>query len=154
MYRFSRISQQRLDTLDPKLQDILNEAIKHIDFSIMQGYRSKEEQNRLYPKFTKLRYPHSKHNRRPSLAVDICPFIRPFGAITGHPSQIEGLMIKTGRRKREVEDFVVKSYARLMGNIERIAFEKDIKIRLGMDWTMDFNMLDQNFHDLAHIELV
>jgi hypothetical protein len=154
MYKFSNTSLARLNTCHPKLQEILNEAINHIDFTVMQGHRTKEEQNKLYPKFTKLEYPKSKHNRYPSHAVDICPFIPPYGAITGHPTQIQDMMVLTKKRKAEVEVFIVKAYARLMGNIERIAFEKDIKIRLGMDWNMNFDMLDQNFHDLPHIELV
>ena len=154
MYKFSKTSLDRLSSCHPDLQLICNEGIEFIDFSVVQGHRNKEQQDRLYPRFTKVKYPNSKHNSKPSRAVDVCPFIQPFGVITGHPQNIENIMIVSKRSKREVEDFIVKAYARLMGQLERIAYDNDIKVRLGMDWSMNYNMLDQTFHDLGHIELL
>ncbi len=54
----------------------------------------------------------------------------------------------------KIDSFVLKSYARLIGHIERVAYVNDIWIRLGLDWDGDFDMLDQNFDDLGHWELL
>lgn len=74
MAKFGRRSLIELQTLDSRLQEILEEAIKEIDFIILQGFRGQEEQDRAFRKgFSKLKFPESKHNRLPSLAVDIAP---------------------------------------------------------------------------------
>lgn len=75
MPSFGRKSREVLHTCDERLQNILNEAIKHYDFSVVHGYRNMEEQNTLFNQgFSKLRWPLSKHNSYPSRAVDIVPF--------------------------------------------------------------------------------
>jgi hypothetical protein len=53
----------------------------------------------------------------------------------------------------QINSMIDKSYARLMGHIEAIAYVNDIGIRLGLDWDGDYNLLDQTFHDLGHWEL-
>lgn len=81
MPKFSRISQQRLSTCHPDLQTVLNEAIKFIDFSIVEGYRTKADQERLY-KEGKTKTLNSKHFLKfcPehggsfSYAVDVVPY--------------------------------------------------------------------------------
>jgi peptidoglycan L-alanyl-D-glutamate endopeptidase CwlK len=75
MPKFGKRSRERLHTLDPRLQDVLNEAIEEYDFSVLHGYRGMESQNNLYNMgFSKLRFPNSKHNSYPSRAVDIIPY--------------------------------------------------------------------------------
>ena len=45
------------------------------DIIILFGYRGEKEQNEAFERGTsKLRWPNSKHNRLPSLAVDIAPY--------------------------------------------------------------------------------
>ncbi len=84
MYKFSKRSKDNLDTAHEDLQLIFNEVIKHIDCTVISGYRSPEEQNKLYQQgrtepgnivtnidgYTK----KSKHNYSPSLAVDVVPY--------------------------------------------------------------------------------
>jgi len=74
--KFDEDSLQKLKDLHPKLQDILNEAIKRYDFIITSGYRSPEYQYSLFKQkltpcdgYTK----KSLHNTYPSPAVDIVP---------------------------------------------------------------------------------
>jgi hypothetical protein len=77
-YKFSARSKTNLEELDQPLQDVLNEAIKRVDFSIIKGYRPEDEQNEAYDNgSSNLRFPHGKHNKKPSKAVDImpCPFL-------------------------------------------------------------------------------
>lgn len=152
-YGFGNTSSKELVTCDPKLQEILNEAIRYINFSVVSGHRNEEQQNSKYPKYTKLKFPNSKHNSYPSKGVDIAPYIQPYGVIFGSKEQLEQISILSGRSEEAAKLFVLKSYGRLIGHIERIAQDKGIDIVLGMDWDMDFDTLDQTFDDLGHIEL-
>lgn len=53
----------------------MNEVIKHTDISILCGHRGEEEQNKAFNDGkSKVRFPFSKHNKTPSLAVDIAPY--------------------------------------------------------------------------------
>jgi peptidoglycan L-alanyl-D-glutamate endopeptidase CwlK len=72
---FSEKSEMRLAQCDPRLQSILRTVIQDYDFSVLCGYRSEIEQNAAYANGnSKLRFPKSKHNIKPSLAVDIAPY--------------------------------------------------------------------------------
>jgi len=72
---FGQRSKESLNTLDPELQSVLEQAIKHVDFSIIWGYRGMEEQNNAFHQGrSRNRYPTSKHNTLPSVAVDIVPY--------------------------------------------------------------------------------
>lgn len=72
---FSFRSVKLLSECDPRLQRVCYEAIKYIDFIVICGHRNECEQNECYANGTsKLRYPKSKHNSLPSLAVDIAPY--------------------------------------------------------------------------------
>ena len=48
MPKFGNASKQRLATCHPDLQKIMNEAIKYIDFSVVEGYRTAAEQEKYY----------------------------------------------------------------------------------------------------------
>jgi peptidoglycan L-alanyl-D-glutamate endopeptidase CwlK len=54
---------------------VLEEAIKHTDFTVLCGHRGREEQDRAFAEGrSKLRYPSSRHNKMPSRAVDVAPW--------------------------------------------------------------------------------
>jgi peptidoglycan L-alanyl-D-glutamate endopeptidase CwlK len=156
MPSFSNVSRTRLEQCHPHLQLILNEAISYVDFSVVTGYRDKETQNSLYTQgFSKVIYPNSKHNKFPSKAVDVAPYYKQYGgALFGGPEQVKRIMRYTNKSRNEVESFIVKAYARLIGIFEGIATQNGISIRVGLDWDGDFDTLDQTFHDLGHIELL
>ena len=62
-------------TCHPDLQRVLDEAIKHYDFSIIWGWRSKEDQDNAYESGHSLtQWPNSKHNYQPSKAFDVVPY--------------------------------------------------------------------------------
>lgn len=133
MPEFSKLSEIRLATCDPRLQSILREAIKRVDFTVLCGHRGQEEQDEAYQRGTsKLRWPQSKHNSLPSQAVDIAPWFPDV--------------------KIDWKDSA--AFARLAGYIQRIADEQGIKIRWGGDWDGDWRSLDERFVDLPHIEIV
>lgn len=128
MAKFSNTSKQKLETCHEDLQLIINEAIKDYDFSVLCGYRSNEEQDKLYKKgVSKVKAGGSKHNLSPSLAVDIAPY-----------------PIDWNDKNR---------FYYLAGIINRIASENNIAIRWGGDWNGDGNFKNQTFHDLPHFEI-
>ena len=92
MPKFGKQSQDRLATCHPKIQLIMNEAIKTYDFTVLCGTRTPEEQYELYKKGRELqadgtwkkigatvtnidgRTKKSQHNYSPSHAIDIAPY--------------------------------------------------------------------------------
>ena len=128
MPRYSKRSKERLASCDHQLQDLVNEVIKHIDCSILEGNRSKERQNKLYDEGkTKVRYPNGRHNSNPSKACDVTPYPVDW---------------KDRERQTLFAGFVL-GMARSMG----------ISIRWGGDWNMDFQVMDNRFDDFPHFEV-
>lgn len=77
MYKFSEISLKRLSTCHADIRKVLHKAIRisNSDFMVVCGHRTEREQEEAYRKgASKLQYPDSKHNKIPSLAVDVCPW--------------------------------------------------------------------------------
>lgn len=75
MPHFSSNSKKHLATCDERLREIMNRAIKVYDFSVLCGFRNEADQNYAYDNnFSKVKWPNSKHNTLPSLAVDVAPY--------------------------------------------------------------------------------
>jgi peptidoglycan L-alanyl-D-glutamate endopeptidase CwlK len=73
--KFGKKSLDRLDEVHEDLQKIAHKLIERMDVTVLCGYRGKEEQEQAFINGnSKLRFPHSKHNKKPSLAMDIAPF--------------------------------------------------------------------------------
>jgi len=129
MFKFSERSTRRLNSCHPDLVRLFNEVIKNYDCTILEGHRSDERQEELYHEGkSKLRAGQSKHNKNPSLAVDVAPY--PI-------------------RWNEPERFY-----HFAGFVLATAIELDINIRFGGDWDGDNDFNDQTFFDLPHFELV
>jgi peptidoglycan LD-endopeptidase CwlK len=138
MPSFSEQSRAKLATCDPRLQDLLNEAIKHIDFTVIEGHRGKAAQDEAFRTGrSKLPWPKGNHNHLPSRAVDIAPVWRDV------PGKIDW------------KDLI--AFGRLMGFIQALATARGIKLRFGLDWDGDFRSVDQDpdesFLDAPHVEL-
>lgn len=130
---FSKASLKQLETCDLRIQKICNEAIKIIDFVVVEGHRGKEAQNAAFAKgFSKVRYPYGNHNKSPSRAVDIAPY-----------------PIDWSSNSKAIERFVF-----LQGVIYATAKRLGIKIRQGLDWDSNQDMRDEKFRDYPHFELV
>ena len=84
MPKFSIKSSSKLATAERDLQTIMNAAIKQVDFTIVYGHRTIEEQQALYDKGRKDKNNivtycdgvenKSRHNYYPSKAIDIVPY--------------------------------------------------------------------------------
>lgn len=75
MPSFGKISLDRLTTCDPRLQELFLEVVKHRDCSVLEGYRPQDAQDKAFAEGkSKTPWPNSKHNKAPSLAVDVMPY--------------------------------------------------------------------------------
>jgi peptidoglycan L-alanyl-D-glutamate endopeptidase CwlK len=129
-------SRSKLATCHPKLVLLLLEVdrrltlSKRFDWTIVCGHRGQAEQDAAYfarPRRSSKRWPDSKHNKFPSLAVDIAPY----------PTYWDD----------------EAAFARLAGYVQAVADEMGIGIRWGGDWDADGRTEDENLIDLPHLEL-
>jgi len=74
-FKFSKKSLERISECHPNLQKIAHELIKELDVTVLCGHRGERDQNHAFNTGkSKLRWPRSKHNQAPSLAIDIAPY--------------------------------------------------------------------------------
>lgn len=133
MRKWSRKSKIVLDRLDPRLQVLVTRIRDEVvDISLISGYRGPDEQNELFEiGASTLRWPDSKHNKLPSIAVDLQPYPYP-----------------------EYEPKLWGSLGYIAGRAFAIAAEEGFRIRWGGDWDGDGDLTDQKFDDLFHLELI
>tara|TARA_R100000152_G_C6758953_1_gene182863 strand:+ start:887 stop:1267 length:381 start_codon:yes stop_codon:yes gene_type:complete len=124
MYKFGKRSRDRLKGVDSRLVNVLNELIKIMDVTVIEGLRSAERQKELLAKgATKVKY--SKHME--GKAVDIAPY-----------------PIDWNDRER---------FHYMGGMVRGIAKALNLNIRWGGDWDSDGEIKDNKFDDLVHIEI-
>lgn len=80
MFTWSRRSIERLETCHPLLRELMWRVIRHpelpCDITILEGYRGKEAQDAAFASgASRNKWPTSKHNHVPSLAVDMVPYV-------------------------------------------------------------------------------
>tara|TARA_S200002703_G_scaffold156660_1_gene162781 strand:+ start:154 stop:597 length:444 start_codon:yes stop_codon:yes gene_type:complete len=143
MRKWGRSSQEVYDTLDPRLQHLMNYCLTVIgDISLISGHRSEEEQNALFKSGkSKLKYPNSKHNSNPSMAVDFQPYPMP------------NINAKNKAVRARAERTLWASLAYTAGAARTYALANGWKLRWGGDWDGDGDLTDQTFNDLFHLEL-
>ena len=118
-------------TLDPRLELMVDELLTYMDVSLIYGYRDERAQNTLFGQGrSKLRWPKSKHNTYPSLAVDIQPY--------PYPNNDEDLRAALGY---------------MAGLCWLIAERNEFSIRWGGDWNRNGSVVDNGFDDLFHLEI-
>ena len=124
MPRFGRRSKERLKGVDVKLINVLNELVKIMDVTVIEGLRSQERQNELVAKgASKTKY--SKHIQ--GKAVDLAPY----------PIDWED-------RER---------FHYMGGMVRGIGQQLNVNIRWGGDWDSDGETKDNSFDDLVHVEI-
>ena len=125
MPRFGKKSRSRLKGLDSDIVNVLNQSIKHFDFSIIEGLRTLETQNSYVAKGASKTL-RSKHLE--GKAVDIAPY----------PIDYD-----------DIERFVY-----LGGFILGVASQLGVNLRWGLDWDRDTFTKDTGFRDIGHFEVV
>ena len=127
MPKFSQQSLSKLSSCHPDLQRLFNEVINHFDCTIIEGYRSEQDQFKAFKDGKSKISSGGNHNHLPSLAVDVAPFPIDW---------------------QDKERFYY-----FAGFVNATAKSLGINIRWGGDWNGDNNLKDQNFFDLPHFEL-
>ncbi len=124
-------SQRVYSSLCEELQQACDYILHEIaDVSLIKGHRTEAEQNALYPAFTKVKWPNSKHNSYPSMAVDLQPFPLP-----------------------QDEQELREQLTYIAGRIVEWGKHVGIDIRWGGDWDQDGDVTDNGFDDLYHFEV-
>lgn len=135
MYKFSDRSQANLSECHGDLRVLFQEVILYRDCTILEGHRPKEKQDLAVERGNStLKWPKSKHNSLPSMAVDVIPY------------------------PIDWEDKLAIAY--FAGYVMRIADNLLSKkkmhhqLRWGGDWNHNNEVNDQKLIDLVHFELV
>ncbi len=135
MASYSKNSKRKLETCHQDLQTIFNYVVKNFDNTIICGHRTKKEQNDVYQKgFSKVKWPNSKHNKEPSMAVDSVPW-----------------PIEWGNTAR------MKFYAGYVLGVAQMLLDYGLvehKLISGLDWDGDTFLKDHTFIDHPHFQLV
>lgn len=118
-------SLQKLKECHPDLIKLIMAVDVHYPVQVICGHRGKEDQDKAFEeKKSKLKFPDSKHNKTPSLAVDVVP--------------------DPDRNPKTISWADLNEFQIMCHVIEQQADELDIKIRLGRDF---------KFVDMPHVEL-
>jgi hypothetical protein len=134
MPNFGSGSLWHLGSVDSRLQEIAYKAIKYIDFAVTDGYREQGLQDRYFAeKKSRVKWPHGKHNSKPSKAVHFAPW---------HSN------------KPHIHWKSQREFSMLAGRIQQVADQMGYQIRWGGDWDMDDDLTDQHFNDLVHYEIL
>lgn len=135
MPSYSVRSRERLNTCHKDLRVIFNAVIPHFDNSILCGHRDEAAQMEAYNSGkSQLKWPQSKHNKTPSMAVDVAPY----------PIDWEDL-----DRFRYFAGYVM-GVAAILHSEGLITH----RLRWGGDWDRDTQVKDNSFNDMPHFELV
>ncbi len=139
MNKFGKTSTARLETCSENLQLVCREAIKRTpylckvttlvvpDLTIICGTRNQVQQQAAFDAgLSQVKWPNSKHNSDPSMAVDVGVYI---SSLPGHIPWSSKLIWKA-------QHFLIKE----------VADELNIKLRYGIDF--------ESFWDAPHIEEV
>lgn len=146
MPNYSQRSLNNLNSCDQRLQELFFACINYFDCTIIQGHRGEKDQNRFfYNNRSKVKWPNSKHNRAPSLAVDVAPYIS--GRGIPWPNAID----LTNNKNKYIKDIAHFYY--FAGFVLATANSLDIDVTWGGDWDRDNDLHDQSFDDLVHWEL-
>jgi peptidoglycan L-alanyl-D-glutamate endopeptidase CwlK len=124
MPKFGKRSKERLRGIDARLVSVLNELVKIMDVTIIEGLRSEQRQEKLLKEgSTKTKF--SKHIT--GKAVDLAPY-----------------PIDWNDRDR---------FHYMGGMIRGIAKQLNVPVRWGGDWDGDGETKDNKFDDLVHVEI-
>ena len=129
MAEFSQSSIAKLETCHEDLQRLFYQVVNHFDCKVLEGHRGQIAQNIGFGSGnSQLKWPDGKHNKIPSIAVDVIPY-------------------PVDWKDRERMSYFA-------GVVKGLAISMNIKIRWGGDWNMDTQVKDNKFDDMVHWELI
>lgn len=139
-HQYGQGSLTALKGVHPDLVMLFKEVLKEIDHTVIQGLRSREEQDRLFAEGkskVKGDSPGAKHVL--GLALDVAPY----PVVFPENCKTQGERIKTYGR-----------FYFFAGYVLGRAKELGLRVRWGGDFDGDFNFYDNTFDDLVHFELI
>tara|TARA_R110000787_G_scaffold165251_5_gene278359 strand:- start:4573 stop:4992 length:420 start_codon:yes stop_codon:yes gene_type:complete len=136
--------------------------------SLVEGHRPVERQQLLFTRgltqldgVTKL----GKHNFNPSLAIDVYPYDRMYGVLTGHEKNIAAILkkmspsldsnqnaVEYNQKYKAVADYIHNRFNIQAGIVMTAARSVGIELTWGGDWNSNGNTADQTFNDLPHFQ--
>ncbi len=125
-------------------------GVYKFDFSIKDGVRGEKAQAKAFESGnSKVQYPDSKHNKVPSQAIHF----RPYPVRWPQPIEFSESKIVI-KKKMKIYSKQLGRFYQLAGFVQAVATDLNIQIRWGGDWNRDGDIMDQNFDDLSHWEVV
>lgn len=157
-FKFSKTSQQRLNTCDPDLIAIMTLALEfsHVDFGISQGARTIEQQQQYFDERKSRVNPKDYSNPR-ELAKKAKHI-----TIEGDPEfsksrAVDIFAVVPNNKKMAYDHRTLSMIAGSVFAASNFLFDNqitDVKIRWGGDWDQDQTLVvDQNLVDLPHFEI-
>lgn len=126
---FDTRSARRIKTCHSDIQKLFYLVHQMYPCAVICGHRNEQDQNAAYKAgFSKLRFPYSKHNKKPSLAVDMFPLPLDWNELS--------------------------RFYHFAGYVQAVADFLEIPIRFGGDWDGDKIFSDNRFNDLVHFEIL
>jgi peptidoglycan L-alanyl-D-glutamate endopeptidase CwlK len=155
MPTFGTTSAARLATCEAPLQELCRRIVTHLDITILFGHRTEAEQEDAYRRGASTkRWPESKHNRMPALAVDAAPWPIPANWGDTKSSAPAERDLEWKERVKFYELAAIARFVWAQMVAERPELAARYRLRLGADWDGDGDYRDNGFDDLPHIELV
>lgn len=128
MAKFGKRSKYNLLSCDKRIVELFEEVVKEFDCSVLCGYRGQDEQDKAWNESkSTLRYPKSKHNSMPSMAVDVAPY--------------------------PIDWDDTERFYYFAGYVKGVASQMGIGIIWGGDWDNDTKVRDNGFDDLVHFQI-
>lgn len=140
MAHFSKTSKAKLATCHHILQLLFNHVIKTYDCTVVEGHRGKELQDEYFlTGRSRVKYPKGKHNKYPSEAVDVVPFV-------GNTASFDS------NNCIYFAGYVQHCFIHLQ---DQGLIPTNVKLRNGADWNMDGVIYEGNdLKDPYHFELI
>ena len=133
--KFSKKSLAALESAHHDLQTLFTVVLEKFDCSILEGHRDEQRQNQMVSEGkSQLKFPNSKHNKSPSLAVDVVPY-------------------PVDWNDREQLSY----FAGYVLGVADSLYECGLmtyRVRWGGDWNINHDLKDNSFDDLPHFELI
>lgn len=127
MPSFSARSLKALKELHPDLQRVASDAIRNVDFVLLDAQRGRAEQEKAFKAGnSKAHFGQSAHNWVPAIAFDLAPY----------PITWEAAKFRVIAKE-------------IMASAKRLG----VPVRWGGDWDMDGDWKDEKFLDWGHFEL-
>jgi len=130
MYSYGKTSLDRLKDSSEAVRRVMFRAIHYVDISILCTYRNAFDQHvAVVAGFSKVEFPKSDHNYKPSSAVD------------------------AGIYRPDISNVDYADHAAfgfLAGILHVCAIEEGCVVIWGHDWDHDFNFIEHEFKDRPH----